>query len=325
MTETVLVTGGAGFLGSHLVERFIKQGRRVICLDNLSTGQKKNILPFEKHPYLFQFIQTDVCEAWETWHPKVSEATLGTVERIFHFASPASPPHYQRLSLETMWVNTLGLQNALSFADAIGAHLTFASTSEIYGDPDVSPQPESYFGNVNTWGPRACYDESKRFGEALIYSWNQKYKTHHGCVRIFNTYGPRMDPADGRVIVNLLVQAIQKKPLTIYGDGSQTRSFCYVDDLCAAIDQYSKLELSEPVNIGNEKEFSIAELAQVVKGLFSDRELVIQNLDLPKDDPKRRRPDLTKAKELLAPWEPQIQLKEGLANMRHWLEVEGLG
>lgn len=325
MTETVLVTGGAGFVGSHLVERFIKQGIKVICVDNLSTGQKKNILPFEKHPYLFQFIEADVCEPWEAWQKHVAEPTLGSVERVFHFASPASPPHYQRLSLETMWVNTLGLHNALRFADAVGAHVTFASTSEIYGDPDVSPQPEDYHGNVNTWGPRSCYDEAKRFGEALIYTWNEKYKTHHGCVRIFNTYGPRMDPADGRVIVNMLVQAIQRKPLTVYGDGSQTRSFCFVDDLVSAIDQYSKLELSEPVNIGNENEFTINELASVVQNIFTDRSLEIQKQPLPKDDPKKRRPDLAKARKLLKPWEPNIRLKEGLEIMRKWLEVEGLG
>ncbi len=325
MTETVLITGGAGFVGSHLVERLIKQNAKVICVDNLSTGQKKNITPFERHPYLFQFIQADVCQPWEQWQNKVAEKTLGAVDRVFHFASPASPPHYQRLSLETMWVNTIGLQNALRFADSVGAHVTFASTSEIYGDPDVSPQTEDYHGNVNTWGPRACYDEAKRFGEALIHTWNLKYKTHHGCVRIFNTYGPRMDPADGRVIVNLLVQAIQKKPLTIYGDGSQTRSFCFVDDLCAAIDQYSKLEIDEPVNIGNENEFTIAELCDVVKSLFADRKLEIQNLPLPKDDPRKRRPDLTKARRLLTPWEPRVQLKEGLQTMRQWLEVDGLG
>lgn len=325
MTETVLITGGAGFVGSHLVERFIKQNIKVLCIDNFATGQKKNITPFEKHPYLFQFVQADVCEPWERWQKNMSDSTLSSVDRVFHFASPASPPHYQRLSLETMWVNTLGLQNALRFADAVGAHVTFASTSEIYGDPDISPQNESYFGNVNTWGPRSCYDESKRFGEALIHTWNEKFKTHHGCVRIFNTYGPRMDPADGRVIINFLVQAIQRRPLTIYGDGKQTRSFCFVDDLCAAIDQYSKLELSEPVNIGNDNEFTINELTTVIKKIFDDRELEVVHHDLPKDDPKQRRPDLGKARKMLTPWEPKIQLKEGLQTMRKWLEVEGLG
>lgn len=322
MNETVLITGGAGFIGSHLCEMFLKRGSRVICVDDFSTGQKKNIALFEKNQKLFTFVQADVSRNWGIWQHNLPETLLASVDHVFHFASPASPPHYQRLALETMWVNTLGLQNALNFANSVGAHLVFASTSEVYGDPNCSPQPETYWGNVNSFGPRSCYDEAKRFGESLIYTWNEKHQTRHGMVRIFNTYGPRMHLEDGRVVINFLTQASRNKPLTIYGDGRQTRSFCFVDDLIQAIDKYSEAELSEPVNIGNDKEFTILELADIVNELYGIKH-PFDFKPLPKDDPTQRRPDLTKAKKMLSPWEPRIELREGLTMMKRWLESEG--
>jgi nucleoside-diphosphate-sugar epimerase len=239
---------------------------------------------------------------------------------VFHFASPASPPHYQRLGLETMWVNSVGLSLAMTFADQVGARVIFSSTSEIYGDPEISPQPETYWGNVNTLGPRSCYDESKRFGESLIYTYNLKNKTQHGLVRIFNTYGPRMNPNDGRVIINFLVQAMKGEALTVYGSGQQTRSFCYVDDLIEGIMKYAESPLTEPVNIGNDHEFTILEAAETVKKIFSDKKLKIEFQALPKDDPKQRKPDLSKAKKLLAPWSPKVSLAEGLRHVIKWLE-----
>lgn len=324
MSETILITGGAGFLGSHLAERALKSGKQVICVDNFSTGQKKNLASFSGDKN-FHFVETDVCKPWETWTSKVPAGFIRSVKRVLHFASPASPPHYQRLAIETLWVNSLGLEEALKFADSVGAHVTFASTSEIYGDPKTTPQPESYWGNVNSFGPRSCYDESKRFGEALIYTWNSTKKTKHGMVRIFNTYGPRMDPADGRVVINFLMQARKREPLTVYGDGKQTRSFCYVDDLCAGIEKYSALGLSEPVNIGNDGEFTVLQLAKIVKDkIYSDPSLEIVFKPLPQDDPMKRRPDLTKAKKLLSPWEPKVPLEEGLKRMREWIETAEL-
>lgn len=323
MTETVLITGGSGFLGSHLAERLLLEGKRVIAVDNFATGRRENLLPLEKAAKEnFHFVEADVCQDWSTWTSKLPEGWTKDLRRVLHFASPASPPHYQRLSIETMWVNTLGLQNALQFADTCGAHLTFASTSEIYGDPEVSPQPESYRGWVNTWGPRACYDEAKRFGESLIYNWNLRHGTQHGPVRIFNTYGPRMNPVDGRVIINFLVQALAEQSLTIYGSGAQTRSFCYVDDLVDAILTYSSRRLSQPVNIGNETEFSITELAELVQQKYAAKNLKFAYEPLPADDPKQRRPDLTLARELLSPWKPRVELKTGLVRMADWLTSE---
>lgn len=320
----VLITGGGGFLGSHLAEFYLKQGKPVICVDDFSTGLKSNRPYLEQKPEAknsFQFIEADVSRPWSLWTDQI-KLDRKKISHVFHFASPASPPHYQRLSIETMWVNTIGLQEAMLFADANKGRVIFASTSEIYGDPEQSPQKETYWGNVNTLGPRSCYDEAKRFGEALIYTHNQKYKTPHGMVRIFNTYGPRMNPADGRVIINFLVQALRKEKLSIYGTGAQTRSFCYVDDLIAGIHLYAQSNLSEPVNIGNETEFTILELAQTVQEIFADSKLQMQFFDLPKDDPKLRRPDLTKAKTVLAPWAPSISLKEGLQKMTAWLQTQ---
>lgn len=323
--EGTLITGAGGFLGSHLAERELKAGRRVVAIDNFSTGSRSNRIYLESLPEaegrLF-FLEADVCQPWEPWLTQVPDFVLTKVSRVLHFASPASPPLYQEKALETLWVNSIGTQRALEFADSVGARVVFASTSEIYGDPSVSPQPESYWGNVNTVGVRSCYDEAKRFGETLIYTHNWKKNTRHGFVRIFNTYGPRMNPADGRVVINLLAQAIQGQPLTIYGAGKQTRSFCYVDDLCTAIESYSTSELTEPVNIGNDQEFSILQLAQIIQKMFSDRKLEISFKPMPTDDPQQRRPDLTKAKTLLAPWTPLVGLEDGLNKMRIWLESE---
>lgn len=323
MNQTILITGGAGFLGSHLAERYLLSGDNVIAVDNFATGRRENISTLERvAKSQICFIEADVCKDWSAWEKQIPEAWLQNLKRCFHFASPASPPHYQRLGIETIWVNTLGLQNCLKFADQFGAHTTFSSTSEVYGDPEISPQPESYRGWVNTWGPRACYDEGKRLGEALMYTWNLKYGTKHGCVRIFNTYGPRMNPVDGRVIINFLVQALNDQALTIYGDGLQTRSFCYVDDLIEGIVTYSSRLLSTPVNIGNETEFSVMELGQMVQTHFAHKNLQFEYMPLPTDDPKQRRPDLRLAKEVLNPWTPKVDLKTGIVRMCEWLEKE---
>lgn len=317
----VLITGGGGFLGSHLAEKYLSQGDEVVCVDNFCTGLRSNqayLQSLSSATGRLQFFDNDVIEPWESWTKKVT----GKVDFVFHFASPASPPHYQRLGLETMWVNSLGLSRALAFADERGGRLVYSSTSEIYGDPAITPQPESYWGNVNTVGVRSCYDEAKRFGEALIFTHNLKYSTKHGLVRIFNTYGPRMNPNDGRVVINFLIQALRGEPLTIYGSGNQTRSFCYVDDLVAAIQGYAKLGLTEPVNIGNDQEFTISQAATAVKRICGREDLAVHRLPLPKDDPQQRRPDLSKAKALLGGWKPEVQLEEGLRKMRDWLKTQ---
>jgi nucleoside-diphosphate-sugar epimerase len=317
--KTVLITGAGGFLGSHLCERFLSEGYRVIGADNFSTGFRSNLTFLQALPAAKErltFIEADVVQPWSTW---LKDVDLGELTHVFHFASPASPPLYQVLNLETMWVNSIGLANAMEFADRHKARVIFASTSEIYGDPEFSPQPETYWGNVNTVGVRSCYDEAKRFGEALLFTHNWRHSTRHGMVRIFNTYGPRMNPADGRVIINFLVQALKGEELTVYGTGSQTRSFCFVDDLINGIVAYSRTNLTDPVNIGNEGEFTILELAEKVRDLFPEKKLKIAYRDLPKDDPKQRRPDLTRARALLQPWEPKVKLEDGLKRMVAWL------
>lgn len=320
--KSVLITGGGGFLGSHLASRFLREGYSLILVDNFCTGLRSNKEIFSQFKDQVQFLEKDVISPWSSWLSEVSADRLRGLKYIFHFASPASPPVYQKLNIETMWVNSLGLENCIQLADQYSAKVVFASTSEIYGDPAISPQPEEYWGNVNSMGPRSCYDEAKRFGEALIYSYNQRNKTRHGLVRIFNTYGPRMNPNDGRVIINLLVQGLQGHDLTVYGDGQQTRSFCYVDDLIAGISQYAEKDLLGPVNIGNPGEFTILELAKTVQKIFSEKKLKIVHLPLPADDPKRRCPDITKAKELLSPWQPKVSLDEGLSRMLEWLAKE---
>lgn len=314
--NTVIITGAAGFIGSHLTGHFLRAGDQVVAVDNLSSGRQKNLQGFQQN---LQFIKADVTQPWTNWLDQV--VVKGKITKVFHFASLASPPLYQEKPLDTLWVNSLGLSHALQTATAAGAHLTFASTSEVYGDPDQHPQTEDYRGNVNTYGPRACYDEAKRFGEALIYSWNQVHKTQHGCVRIFNTYGPKMNPLDGRVVINFLKQAQEGVELTVFGDGKQTRSFCYVDDLVDAIVRYSDRKHSIPINIGNDKEFTINELAQAVQSLHPEQKLKITFLSLPVDDPKQRRPDLTRAQAMLD-WQPKTPLNAGLKKMMDWYLTE---
>jgi nucleoside-diphosphate-sugar epimerase len=317
---TALVTGACGFLGSHLVEKLVLAGSRVIGVDNFCTGHKANKAYLEAQPYSkhIKLIEADVSSPW-TWVKELG--AIQGLNRVFHFASPASPPHYQRLGLETMWVNTVGLKNALEFADSHKARVVFASTSEIYGEPLEHPQREDYRGNVNTVGPRSCYDESKRFGESLIYTHNKRHGTKHGIVRIFNTYGPRMNKADGRVVINFLVQATKGESLSIYGDGKQTRSFCFVDDLIEGILKFSQLQHLGPVNIGNDKEFTILELANEVKALFPTKKLQTTFHDFPTDDPHRRCPSIGLARELFS-FAPKVPLKEGLLKMHYWLQEQ---
>jgi nucleoside-diphosphate-sugar epimerase len=316
MKESVIVTGGFGFLGSHLVEHYLKKNYSVIAVDNFCTGSRSNQTLFQKEidEGRLESIEADVTQNWDSWLN--SRKNQLSVRFIFHFASPASPPHYQKLGLETLAANSIGLSHALNAADGLGARVIFASTSEIYGDPAVHPQPESYWGNVNSYGVRSCYDEAKRFGEALIFTHNLKHSTQHGLVRIFNTYGPRMNPADGRVIINLLMQAEQNQPLTLYGTGEQTRSFCYVDDLIAGITHYAQSSLTTPVNLGNDQEFTLLEFVDTLRSIYTDRTLQVTHLPLPQDDPRQRRPDLTCAKKQLSPWSPRVHLREGLLKMR---------
>jgi nucleoside-diphosphate-sugar epimerase len=304
----ILVTGGAGFIGSHLCERLLEKEHHVFCMDNLLTGDKENIRHLESDPN-FKFILSDVIQPFNL-----------DVEVIVHLASPASPVDYTRFQVETMLVNSLGTYNALELASKTGARMILASTSEVYGDPQVSPQPEGYFGHVNPVGPRSCYDESKRFAEALTYTYVHRHNVYATIVRIFNTFGPRMRKNDGRVIPNFINQALEGKPLTIYGDGTQTRSFCYIDDLIDALDMMidAKDLAGEVINLGSEAEMTVLELAQLIKRMTgSSSELAF--LPLPQDDPLQRRPDLSKAKDLLG-WEPRISLEEGLSRVIEWFK-----
>ncbi|MDQ4070637.1 MAG: SDR family oxidoreductase [Actinomycetota bacterium] len=302
----VVVTGGAGFLGSHLCRALLAGGDSVVALDNLITGSLENLAGLTGHPR-FTFVRTDVSSFVHV---------PGTVDAVLHFASPASPVDFDRIPIQTLKVGSLGTHNTLGLAVAKGARYILASTSEVYGDPLVHPQPETYWGNVNPIGPRSVYDEAKRFAEALTMA----YHRHHGLdvriVRIFNTYGPCMRPDDGRVVSNFLVQALAGKPLTVHGDGSQTRSFCYVDDEIRGILALLDSDHVGPVNIGNPNEFTILELAELVIGLTgSSSELRFD--PRPVDDPTQRRPDLTLARALLG-WEPEIALEEGLARTAEW-------
>lgn len=319
--DAVLITGGGGFIGSHLAEYFLKQKRSVIIVDNFCTGLRSNgeYLKSISNSESFTLIEADVSKPW-SWSQNLGPERLKKISHVFHLASPASPPLYQEMAFDTLWVNSIGLNHALNFADSVGARLVYSSTSEVYGDPDCSPQPESYWGHVNSFGIRSCYDESKRFGEALIFTHNWKKKTKHGLVRIFNTYGPRMNPHDGRVIINFLVQASKGEALTVFGDGQQTRSFCYVSDLISGIVAYANSSLTEPVNLGNDKEFTILELVKEVQRQYSSKNLKIEFKPLPLDDPKQRRPDLSRAIQYLAPWQPQVNLAEGLGLMRAEIE-----
>lgn len=322
----MVVTGAAGFIGSHLCENLLKEGHWVLGVDNFSTGMKSNAEELLKSPR-FSFFEQDACKNWDSLVSKTQSLTKETGEKVglvFHFASPASPPLYQVLNIETLHVNSVGLEKAIEYANAFGARCIFASTSEVYGDPVVHPQPESYWGYVNSYGERSCYDEAKRYGEALLFSMNKRHQSRHGLVRIFNTYGPRMNPHDGRVVINFLAQALRKEKLTVYGSGEQTRSFCYIDDLVAGILAYAKSDLTEPVNLGNPKEFTVLELAEEVQKMFPDRQLAIEHRTLPQDDPRQRRPDISKATQLLSPWQPRIPLAEGLRKTCDWLQHQNL-
>jgi dTDP-glucose 4,6-dehydratase len=295
----ILVTGAAGFLGSHLTDRLLGEGHTVIGADNLATGDLENIAHL-KGDSRFRFEERDICIPFDP----------GPVDYVFNFASPASPPEYLRLGIETLRVGSVGVENMLEIALRHGAGFLHASTSECYGDPLEHPQTESYWGNVNPVGPRSVYDEAKRFAEALTMAYHRARGVNTHLVRIFNTYGPRLHPGDGRVISNFMMQALRGQPLTIYGDGSQTRSFCYVDDLIDGIVRLAWSEEHLPVNIGNPEEFTILECAQTVLEVTgSESQLCF--VDLPVDDPTRRRPDISKARAALD-WEPRVKLKDGL-------------
>jgi dTDP-glucose 4,6-dehydratase len=296
----VLVTGAAGFLGSHLTDRLLADGCSVLGVDNLSTGDAENLAHLANEPR-FRFELRDICQPFDP----------GPVDYVFNLASPASPPEYLRLAIETLRVGSAGTENALEIALKYGAGFLHTSTSECYGDPLVHPQPEDYWGNVNPVGPRSVYDEAKRYAEALVMAYHRSRGVNTHLVRIFNTYGPRLHPSDGRVISNFMMQALHGEPLTVYGDGNQTRSFCYVDDLIEGILRLSRSGEHYPVNIGNPDEFTILECAQaVLEATGSSSELRFE--PLPQDDPTRRRPDIAKARTILG-WEPKIALKEGLA------------
>src|SRR5919107_6239053 len=295
----VLVTGGAGFIGSHLCERLILQGHEVVCLDNFFTGRRDNVRHLLDYS-TFELLRHDVCE------PLLLE-----VDQIYNLACPASPPHYQYNPVKTVKSNVIGTLNMLVLARRVRARILQASTSEVYGEPHVHPQPESYWGNVNTVGPRSCYDEGKRVAETLMMDYHRQHGVDTRIARIFNTYGPRMAESDGRVVSNFIVQALRGEPLTLYGEGRQTRSFCYVDDLVDGLIRLMAAEgVHDPVNLGNPGEFSIRELAEEIAELC-EADLTIEYRPLPQDDPTQRRPDITRAKKLLG-WEPTVQLRQGL-------------
>ena len=296
----VLVTGGAGFIGSHVCDALLSEGHSVVCADNLLTGRMQNIAHLGNEPR-FEFLQQDVCQPFDC---------SGRVEYVFHFASPASPADYLKHGIETLRVGSVGSMNCLELAKKHNAKFLLASTSECYGDPLEHPQKETYWGHVNPIGPRSVYDESKRFAEAVTMAYYRYHKVDTRIVRIFNTYGPRLQMNDGRVVSNFMKQALLGEDLTVYGDGSQTRSFCYVSDEVAGILALSKSDEDEPTNIGNSSEFTILECAQMVLEVTGSSSK-IRFASLPQDDPKQRRPDISKAKRLLG-WEPTIDLRVGL-------------
>lgn len=308
----VVVTGGAGFLGSHLCDTLLARGDEVVCLDNLVTGSMDNINHLAENP-AFTFVNQDVSDRF---------AVDGPVDVVMHHASPASPVDFERIPIEILKVGSYGTHNALDLALDKGARFFVASTSEVYGDPLVHPQPESYWGNVNPIGPRGVYDEAKRFSEALTMAYHRKLGLEVRIVRIFNTYGPRMRPEDGRVVCNFITQALQNQPITVYGDGSQTRSFCYVDDQIAGQLALLDGDHTGPINIGNDREFTMLELADVVTTVTNSSS-EITFAPLPTDDPTRRKPDLTEANTKLS-WKPQINLETGITRTAEYF-AETLG
>lgn len=294
----ILVTGGAGFIGSHLIDRLMAQGHEVICLDNFYTGHKRNIQKWLDRPY-FELIRHDITEPIRL-----------EVDQIYHLACPASPVHYQYNPIKTIKTNVMGTINMLGLAKRVKARFLLASTSEVYGDPDIHPQPEEYRGNVNPIGIRSCYDEGKRVAETLAFDYHRENDVEIRVARIFNTYGPRMLENDGRVVSNFVVQALRGIPLTVYGDGSQTRSFCYVSDLVEGLMRLMNGDRTGPINLGNPDEYTILELAQKIQQMVNP-DADIKYEPLPQDDPRQRQPDITKARNWLG-WEPTVPLQEGL-------------
>ena len=303
MNRLVLISGGAGFLGSHLCDYYISKQDTVVCIDNLSTSSKNNISHLLSNNN-FTFLEHDIIK------PLPKEFISKNYDIILNMASPASPPHYQRLAIETLEVGSIGTKNLLEIARSCNARFFQASTSEVYGDPEIHPQPESYNGSVNCYGPRSMYDEAKRYAEALIFAYRLKHNTNTVIARFFNTYGPRMDAADGRVVSNFINQAIQGKDLTIYGDGKQTRSFCYVDDLIDGIVKLVESDEEGPMNLGNPGEFTMLELAEKVLKLTGSNSKLV-HMPLPGDDPTQRQPVIEYANESLH-WAPSIDLETGL-------------
>lgn len=301
-SKIILITGGAGFIGSHLCERLLSAGHEIICLDNLFTGSKNNIRHLFKNKN-FKFLKHDIIEPFYL---------KGKIDEIYNLACPASPIHYQINAIRTIKANTIGMIHVLGFAKKHKARILQASTSEVYGDPLEHPQKESYRGNVNTIGPRACYDEGKRVAETLTFDYHRKWRIEIKVARIFNTYGPRMAKDDGRVVSNFCIQALQNKPITIYGDGGQTRSFCYVSDLVDGLIKLmeSPANFTGPINLGNPGEFTIEELAKKVLALTGSKSRIIHKR-LPEDDPRQRQPEITLARKMLK-WQPEVRLEEGL-------------
>jgi nucleoside-diphosphate-sugar epimerase len=302
----VVVTGGAGFLGSHLCDAILARGDSAVCVDNLATGRPDNVAHLMDSPG-FTFVEADVSLALDV---------PGPVDAVAHLASPASPPEYLRLPLETLAAGSRGTENAVRLAHQHGARFVLASTSEVYGDPAVHPQSEDYWGNVNPVGPRSVYDEAKRFAEALTRAYRDTKGVNAGIIRIFNTYGPRMNAQDGRIVTNFITQALNGDPLTIYGDGSQTRSFCYVDDLIRGIVRMIDSAEAGPVNLGNPEEFTVTEFARLVLRLTGS-DSPVEHLPLPVDDPTRRCPVITRASQALG-WQPQVRVEDGIRRTIEW-------
>ena len=308
MEKTILITGGAGFIGSHLCDFLLNKNFKIICVDNLITGNKKNIEHLSNNQN-FKFINQDISK-----HIAINE----NLDYILHLASPASPVDYQKIPIQTLKVGSLGTHNTLGLALTKKAKYLLASTSEVYGDPLVNPQPETYWGNVNPIGVRGCYDESKRFAEALVMAYHRIHNVDIRIARIFNTYGPRMSKDDGRVVPNFITQAVSNKPLTIYGDGKQTRSFCYINDLIEGIYRLMMSNINEPVNLGNPEEHTILEFAEKIKKITKSKSKIVFK-DLPIDDPRVRCPDISRARKELE-WEPRVGLNEGITKTIEWFK-----
>jgi nucleoside-diphosphate-sugar epimerase len=312
MSKTILVAGGAGFIGSHLCDELIEQGHKVICMDNYATGHVNHISHLLKNKN-FRFIKHDVVKSFNI---------KGKIDQIYHLASRASPVDYQKFPTATALSNSIGTYNLVKLALKKNATLLFTSTSEAYGEPKEHPQKETYWGNVNPIGIRSCYDESKRFGEALLIAYSREMNADVKIVRIFNTYGPRLRPGDGRVVSNFIRQALTNEPITIYGDGKQTRSFCYVDDMVRGLMMMMDSDYVGPKNLGNPKEFTILELATMIKKLTGSKSKLVFK-KLPQDDPTKRRPDISNARRMLG-WKPEIDLEEGLKKTIDWFKILSL-